>query len=85
MPYYHVPAFDRSAMDGYAVRSADIQHDAAQATVTLTCVGDVFAGEMPTRPLSAGECVAVGTARPATRRRRGGPLVENSKTRRPAR
>ncbi|MQA87603.1 MAG: molybdopterin molybdenumtransferase MoeA [Streptosporangiales bacterium] len=40
-----LPAFDNSAMDGYAVRAADIV-DADDRPVTLPVVGDIPAGEV---------------------------------------
>jgi molybdenum cofactor synthesis domain-containing protein len=59
-----VPAFDRSAMDGYAVRSADLQHAAVETPVTLRCVDRVLTGQISTRTLAAGECVEIGTGAP---------------------
>ena len=38
---FDVPGFDRSAMDGYAVRSEDIK----DAPVSLEVIGEVFAGD----------------------------------------
>ncbi len=40
----HVPSFDNSAMDGFAVIAADV----AQTPVTLTVIEDVAAGSVPT-------------------------------------
>lgn len=52
-----IPAADRSAMDGYAVRAADI----AAAPVTLRILGEIPAGS-PARPsLVSGECVRIFT------------------------
>jgi len=45
-----LPAFDRAAMDGYALRAADVQH----APVALEVVGEVRAGEWPTLAVGAG-------------------------------
>lgn len=55
-----VPPFDRSAMDGYAVRSADI----ATAPTSLTCVGRVFTGEVWPGTLQPGECIEISTGAP---------------------
>jgi molybdopterin molybdotransferase len=55
-----MPPFDRSAMDGYAVRDADV----ASAPVTLRVAGQIRAGQHPTQPLKAGEAVQVMTGAP---------------------
>ena len=54
-----VPPFDRAAMDGYAVRAADVQPGA-----TLTCIGHVFTGEVFSGELRAGECIEIATGAP---------------------
>src|SRR5690606_38513446 len=51
-----LPRWDDSAMDGYAVRSADIASASARTPVHLTVVGDLPAGS------SAGPVVRPGTA-----------------------
>jgi molybdopterin molybdotransferase len=57
-----LPPFDRSAMDGYAVRAADTGPGAR-----LTVVGEIAAGDSATIAVSTGTAVAVttGTALPA--------------------
>lgn len=62
-----VPTFDNSAMDGYAVRTADIAHADADAPVTLTVVAGVFAGHPVDVTVGPGECVRImtGAAVPA--------------------
>ena len=52
-----VPPVNRSAMDGYAVRFADIEN----CPVTLNLVGEVAAGSDRVPVLNAGECVAIYT------------------------
>lgn len=54
------PPFDRSVMDGYAVRAADV----ADAPVTLRVVGQIPAGMMPDRALSSGEAMQINTGAP---------------------
>jgi molybdopterin molybdotransferase len=54
------PPWDNSAMDGYAVRSAD----AGRAPVTLAVVGVVHAGDQPTRAVGPGEAVRIMTGAP---------------------
>jgi|SRR5579864_1588853 len=59
-----VPAFDRAAMDGYAVVAADTNGAAAATPRSLTCVGRLFTGEIPTRGVGHGECVEIATGAP---------------------
>ena len=61
-----LPPFDRSAMDGYAVRSAD-----TAPGVALRLAGGVAAGEVSADELAAGTAAAIstGAALPAGRRR----------------
>ena len=53
-----VPAHDNSAMDGYAVRFADLKAD---AKVTLKVAGTSFAGVPYAGAVKAGECVRIMT------------------------
>jgi molybdopterin molybdotransferase len=53
-----VPAHDNSAMDGYAVRFADLKPD---ADVTLRVTGSSFAGVPFQGAVKAGECVRIMT------------------------
>jgi putative molybdopterin biosynthesis protein len=55
-----VPGFDRSALDGYAVRSEDTD-GADDDPVTLSVVGRVAAGERPAVALDAGEAASIAT------------------------
>ena len=57
------PPFDRSAMDGYAVRAAD----AASMPATLLVVGEVRAGQWPDRDVAPGEAVRIMTGAPVPR------------------
>ncbi len=52
-----IPAFANSAMDGYAVRHADV----AATPVTLRVVGEVPAGSAEDPPAGLGECVRIMT------------------------
>jgi molybdopterin molybdotransferase len=58
-----LPAFDNSAMDGYAVRAADV----AGAPVTLPVDGEIAAGDTGARELAPGTCIRImtGAALPA--------------------
>src|SRR4051812_3396826 len=53
-----VPSHDNSAMDGYAVRFADLKAD---GDVTLTVTGTAFAGVPFDGTLKPGECVRIMT------------------------
>lgn len=55
-----LPPYDVSAMDGYAVRSADV----AGAPVTLKVIEDIKAGDMPKQSLAAGQCARIMTGAP---------------------
>jgi molybdenum cofactor synthesis domain-containing protein len=61
-----VPAFERAAMDGYAVKAQDTYGASDLEPVALTPIGTVHAGEVPTASVSEGEAmyVATGAMRP---------------------
>jgi len=59
-----VPPFDNSAMDGYAVRAADLEPASAEAPVTLQVVDSVLAGHVGTVTLGAGQCARIMTGAP---------------------
>ena len=48
-----LPPYDVSAMDGYAVRSADL----AKIPATLEVIEDIRAGDIPGKTVQAGQCV----------------------------
>ena len=54
------PPYDISAMDGYALRSADLTN----APATLEIIEDIKAGDMPSRALAAGQCARIMTGAP---------------------
>jgi molybdopterin molybdotransferase len=58
------PPWDNSAMDGYAVRSADIRGARGDAPVRLTVVDDIPAGGFPSRPVGPGEAARIMTGAP---------------------
>jgi molybdopterin molybdotransferase len=55
-----LPPWDNSAMDGYAVRSADL----TKLPVTLRVIESIAAGQFPTRVVSAGEATQIMTGAP---------------------
>ena len=64
------PPADVSAMDGYAVRAADLRPD---GETVLKRVGESFAGKPWPGAIGAGECVRLPAARLWRRRRKPGP------------
>lgn len=60
----HLPRFDTSAMDGYALRAADTQGATAGAPRLLRVVARVAAGEAPGAAAGAGEAVRIFTGAP---------------------
>jgi molybdenum cofactor synthesis domain-containing protein len=60
---FNVPPFDRSSMDGYAVRARDTA-DASTRPVTLRLIGVRHAGEVFDGVVEDGECVEIATGAP---------------------
>jgi len=56
-----VPSFTRSAMDGYAVRSADVKSARNKNPVVLKIVGKIFAGHVAKRAIKQGQCIEIAT------------------------
>lgn len=57
---HDIPPFDNSAMDGFAVRAADL----TTTPVSLTIIEDVPAGSVATRSVGAGEAIKIMTGAP---------------------
>ncbi|MDB6059136.1 MAG: Molybdopterin molybdenumtransferase MoeA [Verrucomicrobiales bacterium] len=57
----NLPPFDNSAMDGYAVRAADVANASVTSTVTLRVIGKVAAGETFNSEVETGTCVRLFT------------------------
>jgi molybdopterin molybdotransferase len=58
-----MPRFDRAAMDGYALRAADV----AAAPVALEVLGEVRAGQWPEIEVGPGQAVRIMTGAPVPR------------------
>src|SRR5690606_16062658 len=56
-----LPPFDNSAMDGFALRSADLS---AEGDTVLRLTGEQFAGPALELSVQAGECVRITTGAP---------------------
>jgi molybdopterin molybdotransferase len=59
-----LPAFDNSAMDGYAVGAEDLRAASSLHPVSLCLVGRVMAGELFCGNMGPGQCVRVFTGSP---------------------
>src|ERR1700704_2204705 len=66
-----IPGFDNSAMDGYAVRAADIAAASESNPVRLEVLETVAAGMMPSRQVGTGQ---------AARTMTGAPIAEGADT-----
>jgi molybdopterin molybdotransferase len=61
---FPLPPFDNSAMDGYAVRSADVATASEQSPVVMPVIGDIAAGTTTAYSVQAGLCVRIMTGAP---------------------
>ena len=66
-----IPAWDNSAMDGYAVRSEDVERASADTPVTLPVLETIAAGGFPSRALPPASAMRIMT---------GAPLPEGADT-----
>jgi molybdopterin molybdotransferase len=62
-----LPGFDNSAMDGYAVRVADVAGASERTPKRLQVMETVAAGSMPSVQVKAGEAVRIMTGAPVPR------------------
>ena len=69
-----VPPFANTAVDGYAVRAADV----AAPPVELRVVGEIAAGAAPERPVGPGEAVRIMTGAPMPEGADAVVMVEDS-------
>lgn len=58
---YDIPAYDDSAMDGYAVRAEDTRGASNDNPVILEIVGEVKIGSLPQLVLNQGQAISVTT------------------------
>ncbi len=59
-----LPAWDNSAMDGYAARAADVENAGPQRKITLAVVEAVPAGQFPTKSIGPGQATRIFTGAP---------------------
>lgn len=57
----NIPSFDNSAMDGYAVRAADVQNASEAEPAVLSVVETIAAGYAPTKQVAAGQASRIMT------------------------
>ncbi len=57
----NLPPFDNSAMDGFAVRAADVQSASTEDPIVLKVSGDVPAGSVEVRELAIGTAMRIMT------------------------
>jgi molybdopterin molybdotransferase len=62
-----LPIFDNSAMDGYAMRAADVVSACPHSPICLRLAGQVAAGEVFAGEVTAGTCVRLFTGSPLPR------------------
>lgn len=61
---WNLPPLDNSAMDGFAVRSADLEQASTEHPVLLRVLEDVRAGQLPSESLVAGTAIRIMTGAP---------------------
>ena len=59
-----IPSLDNSAMDGYAVRAADIKRALRESPIFLNVIDELPAGALPQRSVAKGEAVRIMTGAP---------------------
>jgi molybdenum cofactor synthesis domain-containing protein len=75
---FNVPPFDRSSMDGYAVKAKDTA-GASSKPVTLRLIGVRHAGEAFEGVVGDGECIEIATGAPVPRGADAVVMVEYTK------
>ena len=60
-----LPPWDNSAMDGYAIRSADVAGATEEAPVSLRVIGEIPAGAAPDIAVGEGAALRIATGAPA--------------------
>jgi molybdopterin molybdotransferase len=59
-----IPPFENSAMDGYALRAADVSTAAPDRPVSLSVIASLAAGAAPAQPVRAGTAIRIMTGAP---------------------
>jgi molybdenum cofactor synthesis domain-containing protein len=74
-----VPAFEKSAMDGYAVVAEDTFGSSQTNPSLLKLVGESKIGELPMKTLRKGEAIVIATGAPVPQGANAVVMVENTK------
>jgi len=61
---YGMPFFDNSAVDGYAVKAADLKEASKEKPVNLKNLGYISAGDALIEGMNHGECIQIATGAP---------------------
>lgn len=61
---YFIPPFNKSMMDGYAVKFADVENASVEDPVRLKVIGDAPAGTFNTKVIQSGESIRIMTGAP---------------------
>lgn len=75
-----VPAFDNSAMDGYAVKALDTRGASKEKNRTLRVVEDIKAGSVAKSTLKTGQAIRIMTGAPIPKGADSVVMVEDTKT-----
>ncbi|HID91014.1 TPA: molybdopterin biosynthesis protein, partial [Candidatus Bathyarchaeota archaeon] len=73
-----VPPFDKSSVDGYAVRAEDTFGASEEDPVSLRLIGSVEIGRAPPSAISRGECMSVPTGAPLPKGADSAVMVEDT-------
>jgi molybdopterin molybdotransferase len=73
-----LPSFDNSSVDGFAVRSTDLQNASPESPTTLKVITDIPAGFNPEVDIQAGECARIMTGAPLPRGADSVAMVEDT-------
>lgn len=57
----NIPAFNRSTVDGYAVKASDTYGCGESIPAQLQIIGEILMGESASLPISDGQCVKIST------------------------
>jgi molybdopterin molybdotransferase len=79
-----LPAFDNSAMDGYAVHASDVTSAKPNHPARLRVAGKIAAGEVFAADLSSGSCVRLFTGSPLPRGADAVVMQEDTRVENPA-
>jgi molybdenum cofactor synthesis domain-containing protein len=75
---FNVPPFNRSSMDGYAIKARDTR-EASSKPVTLKLIGARHAGEVFDGVIGDGECIEIATGAPVPKGADAVVMVEYTK------